>query len=592
MMSGIDFAQLGVFLMLLLGLSWPLGKHMAAVLEGRNHPLARALGWLERGIYRVCGVDPNREMDWKGYALAMFLFNVAGFAALYLLLRVQGWLPVNPDAQAAVAPDLAFNTAMSFITNTNWQAYSGESSMSHLTQMLGLTVHNFVSAATGIAVLTALIRGLTRRETRELGNFWADLVRSTLYILLPLALVLSLVLCWQGVPQTFAGTVNATLSEPVAYEIAPSADALKADPALKPVSATATQQAIMRGPMASQEAIKELGTNGGGFFNANSAHPFENPTPLSNFLEMLAILLIPAGLCHAFGRMVGDRRQGWVLLCAMTTLLLGFFALCWWAEAQGAPQLAAITGSPAAGNWEGKELRFGIMNSALFATVTTATSCGAVNAMHDSFTPLGGLVPMVLMQLGEVVFGGVGSGLYGMLVFAVIAVFVAGLMVGRTPEYLGKKIEAFETKMCSIVIMVPLFGVLVGTAWAVLTEMGRGAVANPGAHGFSEILYAFSSMANNNGSAFAGLSANNALYNLLGGIIMCTGRFWTAIPVLALAGSLAGKKAVPVGAGTLPTHTPLFCGLLVSVVLVVGALTFIPALALGPIVEHLQMLGR
>ncbi len=591
MTTSTDFMQLGLFLLALLALSWPLGGYMAAVLEGRNHPLARILGWLERGLYRVCGVDPTREMDWKEYALAMFLFNVAGFAVLYLLLRVQGLLPLNPDGQTGMAPDLAFNTAMSFITNTNWQAYSGENAASHLTQMLGLTVHNFVSAATGIAVLTALIRGLIRRETRELGNFWTDLVRSTLYILLPLAFVLSLALCWQGVPQTFRGTVNATLAEPVVYEIAPGADALKTDPALKPTPAIATQQAIMRGPMASQEAIKELGTNGGGFFNANSAHPFENPTPLSNFLEMLAILLIPAALCHTFGRMVGDARQGWMLLGAMTALFLGFLALCWWAESQGSPQIAAIIGTPA-GNMEGKELRFGVMNSALFATITTATYCGAVNTMHDSLTPLGGLVPMVLMQLGEVVFGGVGSGLYGMVVFAVITVFVAGLMVGRTPEYLGKKIEACETKMCSLVIMVPLFGVLLGTGWAVLTGMGRGAVANPGAHGFSEILYAFSSMANNNGSAFAGLSANNALYNLLGGIVMCTSRFWTAIPVLALAGSLAGKKAVPTGAGTLPTHTPLFCGLLVAVVLVVGALTFIPALALGPIVEHLQMLGR
>lgn len=592
MMPATDFVQLGVFLVVLLALSWLLGKHVAAVLEGRKHPLARAFGWLERGLYRVCGVDPAREMDWKAYALAMFLFNVAGFAALYLLLRVQGWLPLNPDGQAGMAPDLAFNTAMSFATNTNWQAYGGESAVSHLTQMLGLTVHNFVSAATGIAVLAALIRGLTRRETRELGNFWVDLVRSTLYILMPLALVLSLALCWQGVPQTFAGAVNATLAEPVSYEVAPSVDDLTGNPTLKPTSVIAREQTIMRGPMASQEAIKELGTNGGGFFNANSSHPFENPTPLSNFLEMLAILLIPASLCHAFGRMVGDARQGWVLFCAMGMLFLGFLALCWWAEAQGVPQVAAITGGPLNGNMEGKELRFGVMNSALFATITTATSCGAVNAMHDSFTPLGGMVPMVLMQLGEVVFGGVGSGLYGMLVFAIIAVFVAGLMVGRTPEYLGKKIEAFDTKMCSIVIMVPLFGVLLGTAWAVLTEMGRGAVANPGAHGFSEILYAFSSMANNNGSAFAGLSANNALYNLVGGLAMCAGRFWTAIPVLALAGSLAAKKTVPTGAGTLPTHTPLFCGLLVLVVLVVGALTFIPALALGPIAEHLQMLGR
>lgn len=409
MMSATDLAQLGVFLLLLLGLSWPLGRYMAAVLEGRDHPLARALGWLERGLYRLCGVDPAREMDWKGYALAMLLFNMAGFAALYCLLRAQALLPLNPDGQTAMAPDLAFNTAMSFTTNTNWQSYSGESAVSHLTQMLGLTVHNFVSAATGIAVLAALIRGLARRETREIGNFWADLVRSTLYILLPLALVLSLALCWQGVPQTFQGAVNATLAEPVAYEITPSADDLKTDPALKPAPATATQQTIMRGPVASQEAIKELGTNGGGFFNANSAHPFENPTPLSNFLEMLAILLIPAGLCHAFGRMVNDKRQGWVLLAAMTALFLGFLALCWWAESQGVPQAASLSRSPLSGNMEGKELRFGVMNSALFATITTATSCGAVNAMHDSFTPLGGMVPMVLMQLGEVVFGGVDS---------------------------------------------------------------------------------------------------------------------------------------------------------------------------------------
>lgn len=602
MMSAQNLMQLAAFLLLLLVLSWPLGRHMAAVLEGRPHFLARVFAPLERGLYRLAGVDPAEEMDWKAYALSMFLFNAAGFVLLYLLLRLQGWLPLNPDGQIGMAPDLAFNTAMSFTTNTNWQAYSGESAVSHLTQMLGLTVHNFVSAATGIAVLAALIRGLTRRETRCLGNFWADLTRCTLYILLPLSLALALALAWQGVPQTFDGAVNATLAEPVAYEVAPADDALKADPSLKPTPATATpatatQQAIMRGPMASQEAIKELGTNGGGFFNANSAHPFENPTPLTNFLEMLAILLIPAGLCHSFGRMVGDRRQGWVLLAAMTVIFLGFLALCWWAEAAGVPQVAALTGDslagdPMPGNWEGKELRFGILNSALFATITTAASCGAVNSMHDSFTPLGGLAPLVLMQLGEVVFGGVGSGLYGMLVFAVIAVFVAGLMVGRTPEYLGKKIEAFETKMCSIVIMAPLFGVLMGTAWAVMTASGRGAAANPGAHGFSEILYAFSSMANNNGSAFAGLSANIPLYNLLGGIVMCAGRFWTAIPVLALAGSLAAKKTAPAGAGTLPTHTPLFCCLLVAVVLVVGALTFIPALALGPVVEHLQMPGR
>jgi len=590
-MNAANLLTIAVYLLALLGLAWPLGQYMAKVLEGKPCFLSRLLGPVERLLYRVCGVKPQEEMDWKGYALSMFLFSMAGVVVLYALQRVQGWLPLNPDAMGAVAPDLAFNTAMSFITNTNWQAYGGESTMSYLAQMLGLTVHNFVSAATGMAVLAALIRGLTRRETRNLGNFWVDLTRSTLYILLPLSVVLALALVWQGVPQTFEGAVNATLSEPVAYEIAPAASDLKADPTLKPTPATATGQTIARGPVASQEAIKELGTNGGGFFNTNSAHPFENPTPLSNFLEMLAILLIPAALCHTFGRMAGDARQGWVLLTAMTVIFLGFLSACLWAEHSGVPQMAQF-GVDVLGNMEGKELRFGVTASSLFATITTTTSCGAVNSMHDSFTPLGGLVPMVLMQLGEVVFGGVGSGLYGMLVFAVIVVFIAGLMVGRTPEYLGKKIEAFETKMCSLVIMVPLFGVLIGTAWAVLTASGRGAIANPGAHGFSEILYAFSSMANNNGSAFAGLSANTPFYNLLGGIVMLTGRFWTAIPVLALAGSLAAKKHTPVGAGTLPTHTPLFCGLLVCVVLVVGALTFIPALALGPIVEHLMMLGH
>jgi K+-transporting ATPase ATPase A chain len=590
-MNTASILTLVVYMLVLLGLAWPLGIYIAAVLQGKPVVLDRVLGPVERLLYRLCGVDAQEEMDWKGYALAMFLFSVAGVVVLYALQRAQGWLPLNPDGMTAVEPGLAFNTAMSFITNTNWQAYSGESTMSYLVQMLGLTVHNFVSAATGIAVLAALIRGLTRHETRNLGNFWVDLTRSTLYVLLPLSVVLALLLAWQGVPQTFQGTVNATLAQPVAYEIAPSADDLKANPALKPTPATATQQAIARGPVASQEAIKELGTNGGGFFNANSAHPYENPTPLTNFLEMLAILLIPAALCHTFGRMAGDARQGWVLLAAMTVIFLGFLSVCLWAEHSGVPQMAQF-GVDRLANMEGKELRFGVTASSLFATITTTTSCGAVNAMHDSFTPLGGLVPMVLMQLGEVVFGGVGSGLYGMLVFAIIVVFIAGLMVGRTPEYLGKKIEAFDTKMASLVIMVPLFGVLVGTAWAVMTASGKAAIANPGAHGFSEILYAFSSMANNNGSAFAGLSANAPFYNLLGGVTMLAGRFWTAIPVLALAGSLAAKKSVPVSAGTLPTHTPLFCGLVVCVVLVVGALTFIPALALGPIVEHLMMLGH
>ncbi len=596
-MDSASILTVAVYMLVLLGLAWPLGIYMAAVLEGNPGFLGRLLGPLERLLYRLCGVDPQQEMDWKSYALAMFLFSMAGFLVLYGLERLQGLLPLNPDGLGAVAPDLAFNTAMSFVTNTNWQAYGGESTMSYLTQMLGLTVHNFVSAAAGIGVLAALIRGLTRQETRLLGNFWVDLVRSTLYILLPLSVVLALALVWQGVPQTFGGAVKASLSEPVTYEITPSADDLKADPTLKPTPATTTQQTIERGPVASQEAIKQLGTNGGGFFNANAAHPFENPTPLTNFLELLAILLIPAALCHTFGRMAGDARQGWVLLAAMTFIFVVFLSVCLWAEHAGVPQMAALTGghgagNPLPGNWEGKELRFGVTASALWATATTAASNGSVNAMHDSFTPLGGLVPMVLMQLGEVVFGGVGCGLYGMLVFAIIVVFIAGLMVGRTPEYLGKKIEAFETKMCSLVIMVPLFGVLIGTAWAVLTASGKAAISNPGPHGFSEILYGFSSMANNNGSAFAGLNANLPLYNLLGGLVMLTGRFWLAIPVLALAGSLAAKKRTPVGAGTLPTHTPLFCGLVICVVLVVGALTFIPALAIGPIVEHLMMLGH
>jgi K+-transporting ATPase ATPase A chain len=597
MMDTASLLTVAGYLLALMVLAWPLGLYMATVLEGKPCVLSRVLGPLERLLYRLCGVDPRQEMDWKSYALAMFLFSMAGFLVLYGLERLQGLLPLNPDGLGAVAPDLAFNTAMSFVTNTNWQAYGGESTMSYLTQMLGLTVHNFVSAAAGIGVLAALIRGLTRQETRLLGNFWVDLVRSTLYILLPLSLVLALALAWQGVPQTFGGAVQARLSEPVAYEIPVAADALKAAPNLKPTPATTTQQTIARGPVASQEAIKQLGTNGGGFFNANAAHPFENPTPLTNFLELLAILLIPAALCHTFGRMAGDARQGWVLLAAMTFIFVAFLAVCLWAEHAGVPQMAALTGghgagTPLPGNWEGKELRFGVTASALWATATTAASNGSVNAMHDSFTPLGGLVPMVLMQLGEVVFGGAGCGLYGMLVFAIIVVFIAGLMVGRTPEYLGKKIEAFETKMCSLVIMVPLFGVLIGTAWAVMTASGQGAIANPGPHGFSEILYGFSSMANNNGSAFAGLNANLPLFNLLGGLVMLTGRFWLAIPVLALAGSLAAKKRTPMGAGTLPTHTPLFCGLVICVVLVVGALTFIPALALGPIVEHLMMLGH
>ena len=571
--------QMLVYLAALLLLVKPLGWYMARVFEGKPCGLDRILGPVERLIYRAGRINPAKEMTWKRYALAVILFSAVGFVTLYGLQRLQGWLPLNPQGQPAVPPDLAFNTAVSFITNTNWQAYGGEVTMSYLTQMAGLAVHNFLSAATGMAVLVALIRGFARHNAETIGNFWADLVRSTLYILLPLALVLALVLVSQGVIQNFDAYQKVALVEPVK-----DADG-------KPV----TEQILPMGPAASQIAIKQLGTNGGGFFNTNSAHPFENPTPLSNFLEMLSILLIPAALCYTFGKMVGDTRQGWAILAAMVVVFIVLLAACGYFEQQGTPVLAAAGTDQAAGpaqsggNMEGKEVRFGITGSAIWATATTAASNGSVNSMHDSFTPLGGLVLMWLMQLGEVIFGGVGSGLYGMLVFALVAVFVAGLMVGRTPEYLGKKIESFEMKMASLVILVPVMVVLVGTAVAVLVPSARASMANPGPHGFSEVLYAFSSPGNNNGSAFAGLNANTAFYNIATGLAMLTGRFLTMIPVLAIAGALASKKTIPAGGGTLRTHGPLFVALLVAVVIVVGALSFIPALALGPIVEHLMM---
>jgi K+-transporting ATPase ATPase A chain len=509
----------------------------------------------------------------------MLLFNLLGLLAVYALQRFQGILPLNPQGLGAVSADSSFNTAVSFATNTNWQGYAGEATMSYLTQMLALTVQNFVSAASGIATLVALIRGFRLRQLENLGNFWVDMVRSTLYILLPLALALALVLVSQGVVQNFA-----------AYRAVPLVQAT-VDADEKPV----TEQLLPMGPAASQIAIKQLGTNGGGFFNANSAHPFENPTPVANFLEMLSILLIPAALCYTFGRMVGDTRQGWAVLAAMTVIFVALLALCVWAEYAGNPRLTPLGVDQTAnalapgGNMEGKEVRFGVGNSALWATATTAASNGSVNAMHDSFTPLGGFVPLFMLHLSEVIFGGVGSGLYGMIVFAIIAVFVAGLMVGRTPEYLGKKIEAYEMKMASLVILFPGLVVLVCTAIAVVAPAGLASRLNPGQHGFSEILYAFSSMGNNNGSAFAGLSANVPFYNLLGGVAMLIARYWLAIPTLAIAGSLARKKLVPPSPGTLPTHTPLFVAMLIGVVIIVGALTFIPALALGPIVEHLLM---
>jgi K+-transporting ATPase ATPase A chain len=592
--------QLVLYLVILLALAKPLGTYMARVYEGRHFGLDRALGWVERLIYRLCGIRPGEGMGWKTYAVAMLLFNFLGMLLVYLLQRVQGVLPLNPQGFGAVSPDSSFNTAASFATNTNWQGYGGESTMSYLTQMVGLTVQNFVSAASGMAVLVALIRGFARRSAQTIGNFWVDLTRTTLYILLPLSLVFAVVLVSQGVVQTFGSYPTATVVQPTQYD-EPVTDKdgkpvldEKGQPKTK--KSTLTEQVIAVGPAASQIAIKQLGTNGGGFFNANSAHPFENPTPLSNFLEVLAILLIPAALCYTFGVMVKDTRQGWTVLAAMTVIFVGMLAVCVVAEQNGAVFAKqgvdhAASALQPGGNMEGKEVRFGIVNSALWATATTAASNGSVNSMHDSFTPIGGLIPMWMMQLGEVVYGGVGSGLYGMLMFAVVAVFVAGLMVGRTPEYLGKKIEAYEMKMASLVILIVPALVLIGTAIAVATPAGKAGMANPGAHGFSEVLYAFSSGPNNNGSAFAGLSANTPFYNTAIGLAILFGRYWLAVPVLAIAGSLARKKIVPSGPGTLPTHTPLFVALLVGVVILVGALTYVPALALGPLVEHLNLIA-
>ena len=577
----ISWLQPGLFFLALFALVKPLGAYMARVYRGERNFLTPLLGQVERLIYRTLRVYSADEMDWKTYTVAMLLFNFLGVVLVYLLQRLQGIFPLNPQKIGAVSPDLAFNTAVSFVTDTNWQNYAGETSLSYLTQMLGLTVQNFLSAATGMAILMALIRGIVRHTSKTVGSFWVDLTRGVLYILLPLSLVLSLVLVSQGVVQTFSQYQAVNLLQPV----------------IDSRGQTVAQQTLAVGPAASQIAIKQLGTNGGGFFNVNSAHPFENPTPLSNFLEMLAILLIPAALCYTYGKMVGDTRQGWALLVAMTVILGVMLGMTVWAEQRGTPTLAALgvdqraSALQAGGNMEGKEVRFGIVNSALWATATTAASNGSVNAMHDSFTPLGGLAPMWLMQLGEVAFGGVGSGLYGMLAFVIIAVFVAGLMVGRTPEYLGKKIEAFEVKMAVLMVLIPPILVLVGTALAVILLYGKSAVFNPGPHGFSEVLYAYSSAGNNNGSAFAGLAANNPFYNATLGLAMLFGRYWLAIPALAIAGSLVRKKKVPVSAGTLPTHTPLFITWLIGVIIIVGALSFFPALALGPVVEHLMIGG-
>ncbi|MFN8541683.1 MAG: potassium-transporting ATPase subunit KdpA [Thermomicrobiales bacterium] len=562
--------QILVFLVLVLACAKPLGIFMARVFAGERTFLTPVLGPVERGIYRVCGVDPAVEQRWTVYTAAMLLFNLAALLMTYAVLRLQHILPLNPQGLDPVKPDLAFNTAVSFTTNTNWQSYVPEVTMSYLSQMMGLATHNFVSAATGLAIAVALVRGLSRRSASAIGNFWVDLTRATLYVLLPISIVVALVLVWQGVPQNFDAYTSATTVEGAA-------------------------QTIAQGPVASQEAIKELGTNGGGFFNANSAHPFENPTPLTNLIELFLILVIPVAITYTYGRMVGNQRQGWALLAAMLVLFLIGLFVALPVEQAGNPELAKLgvdqsaTAQQSGGNFEGKETRFGITNSVLWSVVTTATSCGAVNAMHDSFMPLAGMVPLVNIQLGEIIFGGVGAGLYGILIFAILAVFIAGQMVGRTPEFLGKKIEAFEMKMATLVVLVLGASILVFTGLAAVRPEGLAGPLNPGAHGFSEVLYAFSSATGNNGSAFAGLTANTPFYNTTLGLAMLVGRFLMIVPILAIAGSMARKRAVPPSLGTFPTTSPLWVGLLVGTTVIVGALTYFPALALGPIVEQLLL---
>jgi potassium-transporting ATPase potassium-binding subunit len=579
-MNLFSWSQLILYVLVLILLAKPLGSFMAKVYQGQHTFLDRVLRPVERFIYRISGVDPEQDMNWKTYAIAVLLFNILGLLAVYALQRLQAVLPLNPMGLGPVTADSSWNTATSFATNTNWQGYGGEVTMSYLSQMLGMTVQNFVSAATGMAVLIALIRGIVRHTATGIGNFWVDLTRSTLYILIPLSMVVALVIVSQGVVQTMSPYKTVSLLQP-------TTDAN---------GNTVTEQVLAVGPAASQIAIKQLGTNGGGFFNVNSAHPFENSTPFSNFIEMLSILVISGALCYTFGVMVGDTRQGWAVLAVMTIIMVAFLLLAVWAEQGGNPALTAMgvdqtqTNINPGGNMEGKETRFGIANSALWATVTTSASNGSVNSMHDSFMPLGGMVPLFMMQLGEIIFGGVGSGFYGMLAFIIVAVFIAGLMVGRTPEYLGKKIEAYEMKMASLMLLIPILLAKVGTAIAVVAPAGLATIWNTGGpHGFSEVLYAFSSAANNNGSAFAGLGANNPFYNTALGICMFFARYWLIVPALAIAGSLVKKKKVPASSGTLPTHTPLFAAWLIGVIMIVGALSFIPALALGPIVEHLMV---
>ena len=582
MITDIGLIQIFVYLVALLLLVKPLGWYMAHIYEGHASWITRIGRPIERFLCRICHINAQEEMDWKRYLLAMLVFNLFGLLAVYLFQRLQAYLPLNPQHFSALPSPLAFNTAVSFVTNTDWQAYAGETTMSYLTQMLALTTQNFLSAATGMSLLIALSRGISRHETDHLGNFWVDTIRGICYILLPLSFLLALILVSQGVIQTLKPNETVKLTQPIRYE----------QPQL------ITEQVIPMGPVASQIAIKQLGSNGGGFFNVNSAHPFENPTPLANFLEMLAILLIPAALCYTFGLMVNDKRQGWAILAAMILLFIPFLAVTVISEQQGNPLLSAMGIRPTAvaneypgGNMEGKETRFGIINSALWTVAATASSNGSVNAMLDSLTPLGGLIPLWMMHLGEVVFGGVGSGLYGMLMLVIITVFVAGLMVGRTPEYLGKKIEPYEMKMASLAVLIMPLIVLVSTALACVTPSALSSIANPGMHGFSEMLYAWTSMGNNNGSAFAGLNGNTPFYNLIGGFVMLIGRYWIAIPVIAIAGSLARKKIIPSSSGTLMTHTPLFIILLMSIVILIGALSFLPALALGPIVEQLTLWG-
>ena len=589
---------LALFLVVLLAAAWPLGIWLARLCSGE---LPRWMRRIEQPLYRLAGTSADKSMNWSHYALSVLAFNALGLLAVYALQRLQVSLPLNPAGMAAVSPDSAFNTAVSFVANTNWQGYAGESTMSYLTQMLALSVQNFLSAATGIAVVFALFRGFAARSTGVIGNFWVDITRITVWLLLPLSLVFAIFLAGQGVIQNFSAYKDVATLETTSYQ-QPKKDAAGQavnDASGKPVldDLQTSSQTLAMGPVASQEAIKLLGTNGGGFFNANSAHPYENPTALANFFQMLAIFLIPASLCFAFGRAVGDSRQGWAVLAAMTVMFVIAVVAIMPAEQAGNPLLPPLgvdqtaSAMQSGGNMEGKEARFGITASSLFAVVTTAASCGAVNAMHDSFTPLGGMVPMVMMQLGEVVFGGVGTGLYGMLIFAILAVFIAGLMIGRTPEYLGKKIEAHEMKLTSIVILVTPILVLAGTALALMSVAGTAGIANPGAHGFSEVLYALTSAGNNNGSAFAGLSANTPFYNTLLGVVMWLGRFGVIVPVLAIAGALAAKKRLPVTPGTLPTHGPLFVFLLIGIVLMVGLLNYVPALALGPVLEHLMLWG-